>query len=714
MSELQWTWIATLPMLSGALLTALAVSLRSYRHEALGRTFMFFLLSTAFWSWTYMFELCSQRIGTALFWANIEYFAIPTTPVAFYLFTVVLTGGSIRRPKLRLGLAGGCIAVWLAAWSDSYLHLLRIHPKLLALGAYRVVDFRPGPAYILNLAFCYTLLAVAIFRLVKMAKRTDSLSRKHAQIILLGMTLPVTGNILRVCGYEALKGIDQTPLLFALAASVVAYGVFRWSLISVAPIARDKVVDRMADAVVVVDPRGRVVDANPAASRLFGLTAEELSRATLHELAAGLPDGLLGDERESAFEFAEHSYILRRTPLASAANAPIGTLLQFTDVTEQRRNEAALRQAKETAEEASASKSRFVAHVSHELRTPLNGVIGLAQLLDETWLDNVQRGYLTGIRQCSETLLGLVNDVLDLSRMEAEAMPMSNEPIDIAKLVDEVATIHRHSAERKGLQFKTDVREMPGYLSGDALRLRQVFNNLIGNSIKFTEEGSVTVEVSRVDEGHFEIKVSDTGIGIPLDKQGTVLEPFQQADESTTRRFGGTGLGLPITRSLIRRMGGSLSLSSELGVGTVMTAHLPLVEAESPHVEEEDDEIREGMRVLVAEDNEVNALVITSLLEGLGCHVELHENGQAALDAYGAGVFDVVFLDIQMPILDGLQVARAIRDRWPERKTPIYALTANVLDEERQNAMKAGMNGFLTKPIRMAELSAALHKSGVS
>jgi len=713
MAELQWTWIATLPMLSGALLTALAILLRSYRHEALGRTFLLFLLSTSFWSWNYMLELCSQRMGMALFWANVEYLAIPTTPVAFFLFATVLTGGSIRSPRLRLGLAFGCVVIWIAAWTDGYSHLLRVDPKFLALGAYRVVDFRPGPAYIANIAFCYILLAVAILRLIRMAKRSDSLSRKHAQIILLGLTLPVVGNLLRVLGYEAIRGIDQTPLLFALAASVAAYGIFRWSLISVAPIARDKVVDRMADAVIVIDPRGRVVDSNPAASRLFGLTSEELSRATMDDLTKELPDDAGGEATETAFDLAERSYILRRTPLATAANAPIGTLLQFTDVTEQRRNEDALRQAKEVAEEASASKSRFVAHVSHELRTPLNGVIGLAQLLDETWLDNNQRGYLTGIRQCSETLLGLVNDVLDLSRMEAEAMPMANEPIDIAKLVEEVAAIHRHSAERKGLKLTTSVRGLPAFLSGDPLRLRQILNNLIGNSVKFTEEGSVSVEVSRAGD-MFELKVADTGIGIAFEQQERVLEPFQQADESTTRRFGGTGLGLPITRSLIKRMGGSLSLASRPGEGTTLVALLPLIEAESPYVEEEDDDIPEGMRVLVAEDNEVNALVITSLLEGLGCVVEVREDGQAALDAYGAGEFDIVFLDIQMPILDGLQVARAIRDRWPHRRTPIYALTANVLDEERQNAKKAGMDGFLTKPIRMAELSAALVKSGVA
>lgn len=712
MPAYQWTWVAMLPMLSGVLLAALAVWIRSYRHESLGRAFFLFLASTSVWSWAYMAELLANKKEVALFWANVQYFGIPTTPVAFFLFAFLLSGKPIRDRRIQAGFALVCIAMCVLVWTDDSHHLVRQGLSFIAYGSYRVLHFTKGPAYLANLTFCYSLLGIAIIRLIQMARRTDSLSRKHAQIILVGLSLPVAGNLCTIIGYQPMPGIDQTPIFFSLTACATAYGVFRWSLISVAPVARDKVIDRLADAVVVIDPRGRVVDANPAASRLFGLTAEELTRASAADISQGLPEGTLSSGPESIFQLLERSYIVRTTQLVNAANASLGVLLQFTDITDQRRVEDALRHAKVMAEEANAAKSQFVAHVSHELRTPLNGVIGLAQLLNETNLDPVQHDYLTGIRQCSETLLGLVNDVLDLSRIEADAMPVAREPIQIDDLLNEVVGVHRHAAQSKGLRLSGVVRGMPEYIEGDPLRLRQVLNNLIGNAVKFTENGSIEVTVDCVESlDEFLIRVADTGIGIPKEMQQAVFEPFRQADDSTTRRFGGTGLGLPITRGLVKRMGGSISLTSREGVGTTMTVQLPLVPIHPPEPAKTEEPLAPGLRVLVAEDNEVNALVITSLLEGMGCRVHLQENGQAALDAYERGVFDVVLLDIQMPLLDGFQVCRAIRQRYPERATPIYALTANVLDEERQNAKAAGMNGFLTKPIRMNELLTALRDS---
>lgn len=654
-------------------------------------------------------ELCSINADAATFWANVQYFGIPTTPVAVFLFAVILSGGSVWDRKWWVLLGIPCIAVWVAAWTDGLTHLLRKNLVFLQYGNYRVLQFQPGLAYLANIAFSYTLVVATLALLIRMLRRGDSLSRKHAQIFLAGLSLPIVANVSRVFGFELIRGIDQTPVMFALAAVVVGYGVFRWSLISVAPIARDKVVDGLSDAVIVVDPRQRVIDANPAAFQLFGLTMDEMSRSSLGDLKSSLPDGALPEPGEDTmFVVNGAAYIGRRTPITGTGLATIGTLLQFTDVTEQRRTEEALRRAKEAAEEASAAKSRFVAHVSHELRTPLNGVIGLSTMLDATWLDNVQRGYLSGIRQCSETLLGLVNDVLDLSKLDADAMPIAKDSVEIETLIQSVAEVHRYAAERKGVDLHVGVQDMPEYVETDSLRLRQILNNVLGNAVKFTGEGRVDLVVAP-HGSTFEIVIRDTGIGIPEAQRESVLEPFQQADNSSTRKYGGTGLGLSITVSLVRRMGGEFRLESQEGAGTTVTITLPLIAVAAPVVEETEEEVPPGLRVLVAEDNEVNALVVTNLLEGLGCEVEHFENGQLALEAYEHGSFDLLLLDIQMPVMDGLELTRAIRERWPNRHNLIFALTANAFEEERQQAVLAGMDGFLTKPIRLAELSNALH-----
>lgn len=711
MSALQWTWVAMLPMLSGALLAALAISIRPHRREPLGKAFLIFLGGASIWTWAYMAELCATRLDVGLFWANVEYIGIPITPAAFFLFTYILTGGSPNDRRLWIALGIQCLAITVLAWTDGYHHLLRDAPRFVAYGTYRVVVFRPGPGYMAMLAFCYLQILISIIRLVAMARRRDSMSRKHAQIILAGLVLPVFGNVSRIFGYEPLPGIDQTPIFFAITAGAVAYGVFRWSLISVAPVARERVVDGLSDAVVVVDPNGRVIDTNPAAAGMFGLTEDELSRTTLDSLSASLPPGAISGEREDPFEVGGRFFRLRRTILTGAGGAVMGNLLQFTDVTEQRHTEAVLRRAKEMAEEASAAKSRFVAHVSHELRTPLNGVIGLAGLLGNTNLNPTQKEYVGGIVQCSETLLGLVSDVLDLSRLEAGAMPVASEPVDVTRLIREIAQIHSHVTKPRGVELAVDVRGLPRYVASDPLRLRQILNNLIGNAVKFTEHGTIRVSARNLGDGQMEIVVADTGMGIPEDKQATVLEPFQQADTSTTRKFGGTGLGLPITVNLVQRLGGTMTLASTAEVGTTITVRLPLAEADAPEIANDPAEVPAGLRVLVAEDNEVNALVIISLLEGFSCVVDHRENGVEALSAFERNEYDLLLLDIQMPLMDGLQLTREIRARWPQRHTPIFALTANAMDEERRNALEAGMNGFLTKPVRLPELADTLRNA---
>jgi hypothetical protein len=288
-------------------------------------------------------------------------------------------------------------------------------------------------------------------------------------------------------------------------------------------------------------------------------------------------------------------------------------------------------------------------------------------------------------------------------------MPISRDRLDLRAVVEEVSAIHRHLIAEAKLELVT-VYDIPEecYVWGDPLRIRQVLHNLIGNAVKFTELGTVRVTVSRDLTGEYLISVADTGIGIPAERQSAVFEDFEQADASTTRSFGGTGLGLPITRRLVERMGGTLTLESRMGEGTTITVRIRLAESASPQAAVAEDEVPNGLSILLAEDNELNALVITEQLLEFGCSVERCANGISALELYRDMAFDLVLLDIQMPLMDGLAVTRVMRERWPDRKTLIYALTANAFVDERDRASEAGMDGFVTKPMRREDLIALL------
>jgi signal transduction histidine kinase len=710
--SLSWTPIAVLPALAGLLVLLLIVPVWPHRHRSLAQSFFVFLAATAIWSLAYAAELCSNSLPTALFWANVEYFGIPGTPTSFF-GVVLLVAGVRRGRKLILSLLGlHSLGLWVAAWTNDRWHLLRQNITFEPRPGFMAVKFDHGPAYTANVIISYACIVATVMLLGKMSLSRNALSRKQGQILLLGVLVPVVGNVLRLFGYEPIPGFDQTPLLFVASALTVAYGLFRWSLISVAPIARDQIVENLRDPVVVLGPGDRVVDSNPTACELFGLDQNELARATVDQLIARFPGQDFLTDSSGLVQLKERSYFVRRTPLGTQGQTPYGFILQFTDVTDQQAAELELRRAKELAEQTSAAKSRFVANVSHELRTPLTGVVGLSDLLAKTQLDRQQMEYLAGIRQSSQTLLRLINDVLDMSKLEAEAMSITLETTDIGELFANVAQVHRHISEQKGIELVIREPSLKGvYVRTDSLRLTQILNNLLGNAVKFTSEGEITLSISRIEPGVFEIVVQDTGIGIPEDRLSVVFDAFEQATDTTSRNYGGTGLGLTITRRLVERMNGTIEAFSELGKGTRMVLRLPLEEVTVLDEQAQNSDVPLGLRVLLAEDNLVNTLVITEQLKEFGC-VTLHcGDGLAAVKAFVDGKFDLVLLDIQMPGMDGLVACREIRRLNPETKSLIYALTANAFEDERIRAAEAGMDGFLTKPVRRQDLGAALARS---
>jgi len=398
---------------------------------------------------------------------------------------------------------------------------------------------------------------------------------------------------------------------------------------------------------------------------------------------------------------------------------PLRLVGAIRNITEAKRAEQALVRAMEGAEAANRAKSTFLATMSHEIRTPLNGVLGMAQAMAADDLTEPQRSRLDVIRQSGESLLVLLNDVLDLSKVEAGKLELESAPFDIVELARAVEAAFRGAAEAKGIGFSLAVAKAArGLYLGDQTRVRQILGNLVSNAIKFTETGEVRIAIGMGAQG-LSIRVRDTGIGIAKDRLGQVFFKFEQADASTTRRFGGTGLGLAICRELVELMGGQVKLASKVGVGTTFTVTLPLQRLEAgdapaaiaPDIAAASPGEGPPLRVLAAEDNAVNRLVLRALLSQAGVEPLIVEDGRAAVDAWECADWDVVLMDMQMPVMDGAAATNAIRRREAETRrprTPILALTADVMSHQIASYLAAGMDGFVAKPIEVKALFEAL------
>ncbi|MFQ5494524.1 MAG: response regulator [Phycisphaerae bacterium] len=538
------------------------------------------------------------------------------------------------------------------------------------------------------------------------------------------------------------------------------------------------IVQSAGDGIITIDEKGTVESFNPAAEKLFGRSADEVvgqsvsvlmpppyRDAQAHDIQAFLATGirkLIGTSTEvTALHRDGSAIILDLTAAELRTNGRRLLTVVVRDISERKKAEQALRTAKEVAECANRSKSEFLANISHEIRTPMNGILGMTELVLDTDLNKEQREFLETVTRSANALLDLLNDILDLSKIEAGCLELEPQDMDLVATIEGVVETLHYAAAEKGLKLICSVDpSIPQTITGDPIRIRQVLLNLVGNAVKFTWRGEVAIHAclseATATAATLLVEVTDTGIGIPAERLDAIFSRFTQVDGATTRQYGGTGLGLAITRQIVDLWGGTLSVESQPEQGSTFRFTLPLpktdIDAVSPVPQavtraprakdataadtaatdgappgkvpcgpgaligrgaarpEQADPAKAGppARVLLVENNEVNRRVMTAMLERTGCDVRSADNGRLALEELERGRFDLVLMDVQMPEMDGLATTRRIRTDPRFTALPIIAVTAHAVNDDRCRCLKAGMNDYIAKPVDPAKLNAVL------
>tara|TARA_R100001143_G_C3360429_1_gene135098 strand:- start:7014 stop:10049 length:3036 start_codon:yes stop_codon:yes gene_type:complete len=877
--ELNFNFLS-ISLFAAAVISAITTTAIFFRSGHAVKTFAIMMLGVTIWAFAYSFELAMTDLDSIMFWIRLEYIGISLIPALWIIFILQFTGNEKYLNKHTIALiyilpVTTLLMVWTNKWHN--LHYESIEMAIVD-GLY-LLNFEPGAWYIIHTITFYCFMVLGLFLLILRYRREKTIFKKQILIVIFGALIPWITNILYVFDFKPFEHLDLTPFMFLFSGIIISIGLLRFKLFEVLPFAREKIIEEMAEGIVILDTIYHVIDSNPSFRSIFHTDEMDLfgkpiftifpndgqffkhlehqvptsfeykyqmedeqilfevtiqpilvkegeingyfvvfrditqSKKSQEELkyakelledtgklarVGGWQYDLEANELkwtimtknifevdsdyepnlESAIQFYydeksrneirqaledssrnKESFSLE-LPIRTAkgnkkwvvangnpvfkGNRCIKLHGSVQDITEKKRTESKLLRAKKMAESANQAKSEFLANMSHEIRTPLNGIIGFSDLLMQSDLKDDQKGYMSIVFQSANSLLEILNDILDLSKIEAGRMELDPGSTDLHKMAAKCIDMLKFQAESKKLSISYQIDEdVPEYLILDELRVRQVLINLLGNAIKFTNEGEIELIIRKIESGkkrnRVRFSVRDTGIGISKSNLQRIFQAFSQEDNSITRKYGGTGLGLTISNRILQLMNSKLTVESDVGNGSTFSFIIESVAGDKPKKIDEEkpsDEssyinenyslsdanlnlsgsptkrIDEPIKILIAEDNDTNRFLMKILLLKLYPFATLFEarNGNETVEIFKAENPDVILMDVQMPFKSGYEATIEIRKSEEGKNVPIIACTAGALKGEREKCLAIGMNDYISKPIVKKSIKNVMEK----
>jgi len=723
--------VGVLPLVSLIYIGVGIKYLRNFRHVGINY-FSLMLFACAIYSMGYFLEVNAETAAVAFLVRNFEYFGVVFVPSTGVLFIMQLT----QREKVKQGLVSillGFSALIYLLYLTNPWHYLFYQSIEFVMTAYGMAALTTkGPFYYLLLAYFSFFMVSALamlFRAFRQARQKNRL--RSLKFLIYAFQIPWLAIAFIVFGFDVY--IDPTPFMIALMCSLFALNEIRNDMFQLVIHHWRNFYDNVGEPAFLTDSEAQILCGNPAGQACQQQAQDLPDREFLGQLD--------GYEANGAFYMVpihgDDRWFVVKKSVFGAKN--VLTNYIFSDVTKKRLEEEQLIRAKEQAEEASLMKSRFLANMSHELRTPMHGIMGYLELLRDGDLSEEQLDYLAEAKSASEILLYLINDILDFSKIEAGKLSIERVLFNTREVLDDAVSVFKPRAATNGLAITVSVAEgVPEYAMGDPARLRQILHNIIGNAVKFTSRGEIkiTMDCRHKTDAVFNLSfvVQDTGIGIPEEVLPQLFQPFVQADETMTRRFGGTGLGLAITHELVKLMHGEIAVQSAIGEGSLFSfviqvdvpeesdldklcqvEHFKQSRTTSEDLKQQISSQRQSVRVpkiLLVEDNRSNQMLAMSVLKRRGWTCDQAANGVEALEMVQKNVYDIVLMDCQMPVMDGYESTRQIRQfEGASRHTTIVAMTANAMEGDRAKCLAAGMDEYLSKPLDYPQMLALIAKA---
>lgn len=586
--QFQYTPYA-LPVILASFIS-LMIAFYGWQRRASKDALLFSFLSLALTEWLvfYALQISGANLQTKVFFGELKYIGVATTPLVWLFFAIqfaIRDNQNLTR-RWMIALAIIPILTGIISVTTRWHGLFWSNPQLVQTGGFSDFSVTYGPWYWVHVAYSYLLILAGTFLVFRSLRQRQGLHRNQAIALILSVLAPWFGNILYFSGFNPIPYLDLTPFAFTITVLLLTWAIIGFRLVELAPIARGLIIDEMKDGMIVIDAQGTIIDLNPTASLMIGLSASQGIGKPIADTLAAWPDLVeryrnVTDTLEEIPVGAERWVELQISPLHNKRKEFLGRVIVLRDITARKEIETALSLALEQTKEASRLKSHLLARVSHELRTPLGGILGFAELLQMNSfgkLNPKQTEFVDEIIESSNYLAGIIDELLDQAQLDAETLILQNARLSVEPLFQKLNGRFTGLAAAKGLGFELQVApNFPKALYADERRLEQILTNLLDNAVKFTTQGRVDLSIRLADSTHWTFAVSDTGPGILAEAQTYIFEPFRQVDDAITSRNRGTGLGLSITKQLVELMHGQIRLESEPGQGSTFTVTLPLV-----------------------------------------------------------------------------------------------------------------------------------------